>query len=268
MLRHRITKTWNCKRNKSLVKSEQPVECSPSKHRILIMLFVVSIVFRDVESNILCFNFINCQVFYLLSFYIIFFRSNKNWSWCSFRVTTFWYALLVWIRCSPLKQDVLVEEEVSSQHSQSHIGIKHHPVNLLALLKSRESSVTIVERKSRRDRHIFPNAQADKVDHSLWEISTVPEDQSTKASKLWNGIVGKHRSLVALFTFYTDSDMSGLDHVYIVGAVADSQRYLTAISLSYKVNDVRFVQRLCAIYDDSWSFWKYFFNEVKCFFMI
>ena len=138
MLRHRIPKTWNCEGNKTLVVSKYPVKGSPCKNWILIIFLVVGIVLGDVETNILRFDLVNCQLLLVLSFLVIIvgFFCNVNGRGCFFGICGKWNPLLVRIGCSPLKQDVLVEPEVTSKHDQGHICVKQHPIDLFTLLKS------------------------------------------------------------------------------------------------------------------------------------
>jgi hypothetical protein len=51
----------------------------------------------------------------------------------------------------------------------------------------------------------------------------MPEQGPTKVLEAWDCVVGEGRSLIAFLTFKSKADVSLLDHVYIVGAIADGQ---------------------------------------------
>ena len=59
-----------------------------------------------------------------------------------------------------------------------------------------------------------------KVAESYTERSAMPEQQSTKDLELWHCVIWEACSLVALFTEYSYSNVSLLNHVDIISAIS------------------------------------------------
>lgn len=57
---------------------------------------------------------------------------------------------------------------------------------------------------------------------SLVAVATVPNEEFYQVAELFDGEVGGERGLTAFFSDDADTDVGGLDHGYVVAAVADA----------------------------------------------
>jgi len=80
--------------------------------------------------------------------------------------------------------------------------------------------------------------------------TTVPEQSSSEVLKAGNGIVSEGGSLVSLFAHQAEAKISRLDHVHVVGTVADSQSDLAVGELLHEGDDLGFLSGRGAVDND------------------
>lgn len=71
----------------------------------------------------------------------------------------------------------------------------------------------------------------------------MPEKSSSQVLETGHGVIGKGRSLVTFFTHKTESDVSLLNHVDIVGTISDSGSDSGVSVGLHKVNDICLLSR-------------------------
>ena len=83
--------------------------------------------------------------------------------------------------------------------------------------------------------------------------TTVPEKRSSQVLKAGDGVVSESGRLVALLAHEAKSEVSRLDHINVIGSVADGQRDLTLRELLHEGDDLGLLGGRGAVDDDGLS---------------
>lgn len=92
-----------------------------------------------------------------------------------------------------------------------------------------------------------------KIVQSEGEWPTVPEQHPAEVPEARDGVVCKRSGLVALFAHETEADMSLLDHVDIVGSVADCSCNFFVSVVLHETDDLGFLRGRRSVYYRSLS---------------
>ena len=75
------------------------------------------------------------------------------------------------------------------------------------------------------------------------EATTVPEERAAQVLIAWDSIVSESGSLVSFLAHKTDTKVSRLDHVDVVGTVTDSKSDLVASELAHESDNLSLLAR-------------------------
>ena len=159
--------------------------------------------------------------------------------------------VLLLLNCSVvLKADLLVVDAV----------VEHEPIGHQDVEASNEEVINRLEARGTVgeldtvlgggvDNRLNEHHECEVLD-SPAVATAVPEQSSSEVLKAGDGIVSESGSLVSLFAHEAEAKISRLDHVHVVGTVADGQSDLAFGELLHEGDDLGFLSGRGAVNND------------------
>ena len=138
-----------------------------------------------------------------------------------------------------------------------------HIIYVIKWLKTTKPIIHIKDPKHVAQSHILENAWTDIITTSSPKVTSVPKNQTTKRTEIYQCVISKWRGLIALFTHYSNTNVCCLNHIYIISTIPDRYSDFVEVIYSYKTNDISFLCSTCSINHNSASLGQNVVNQLS-----